>query len=446
MKKPTKIAIIASAAAAAIAAAALTVILTLPKHPAQTLGSAPWPNHLSSTPLIESTDVPESESSRTDPAPAQKPQPTAPVNNSSSEQDEDQDSLPYRVTAQFSVPDTDVFVFPEFASDIYYDIVTDIRLPYRLYVPADYDKSKHYPVFLFLHGAGDRGNDNTIQIRVLENAYRVAGDMLSQAIVLAPQCPEDGWWDIDGYGGSETGWLGAAVRLLRSTLAQYRCDKERVYVAGLSMGGYGTWSVLERYGDLFAAGVPICGWGNSAMGEELSRIPIWVYHGTDDTTVPYYCSLDMVNAIKNAGGHMVRLTPLDGVGHNAWDTALGTRETFLWMFGQTKPKGLSGDDSYTASGLFRLLSPTGETILTEADIESVGGRFISGTSHLVADLTPAAGERLRKTYATYTGQEFTVEYLGQTYYRFCPVGIPQENEFVFALLAKESFRKLLQKM
>ena len=229
-------------------------------------------------------------------------------------------------------------------------------------------------------------------------------------------------------------------------MAQYRCDRERVYVAGLSMGGYGTWSVLERYGDLFAAGVPICGWGNSAMGEELSRIPIWVYHGTDDTTVPYYCSLDMVNAIKNAGGRMVRLTSPEGVGHNAWDTALGTRETFLWMFGQTKPRGLSGDDSYTASGLFRLLSPKGETILTEADIESVGGRFIGGSSHLVANLTPTAGERLRKAYATYAGQVFTVEYLGQTYYRFCPVGTPQENEFVFALLAKESFRKLLQKM
>lgn len=452
MKKSTKIAIVAASAAAAVAAAVLTVILTLPKRPAQASDSAPWSERLTSTPFTESTVAPktdnaqESTTSRTEPAPAQKSQPTAPANNSSSEPDEEQDPLPYKVTTQFSVPDTDVFVFPEFASDTYYDTATDIQLPYRLYVPADYDKSKRYPVFLFLHGAGDRGFDNTTHIRALENAYRVAGDMLSEAIVLAPQCPSDGWWDIDGYSGSETGCLGAAVRLLRITMAQYRCDRERVYVAGLSMGGYGTWSVLERYGDLFAAGVPICGWGNSAMGEELSRIPIWVYHGTDDTTVPYYCSLDMVNAIKNAGGRMVRLTSPEGVGHNAWDTALGTRETFLWMFGQTKPRGLSGDDSYTASGLFRLLSPKGETILTEADIESVGGRFIGGSSHLVANLTPTAGERLRKAYATYAGQVFTVEYLGQTYYRFCPVGTPQENEFVFALLAKESFRKLLQKM
>lgn len=77
------------------------------------------------------------------------------------------------------------------------------------------------------------------------------------------------------------------------------------------------------------------------MAAELAKIPIWVYHGTDDPTVSYNCSLEMVDAIKNAGGHMVHLIPLNGVGHNAWDTALGTRKTFLWMFGQTKPKGLA---------------------------------------------------------------------------------------------------------
>ena len=455
MKKPTKIAIVAASAAAAVAAAVLAVILTLPKRPAQVSGSEPWQDRLSSTPLTESTVAPktdnaqESTTSRTEPASAQKPQPTAPANNSSTtsattKPDEEQDPLPYRVTAQFPVPNTDdVFVFPEFASDTYYDTATDIQLPYRLYVPADYDKSKQYPVFFFLHGAGDRGFDNATYIRVLENAYRVAGDMLSEAIVLAPQCPSDGWWDIDGYGGSETGCLGVAVRLLQNTLAQYSCDRERVYVAGLSMGGYGTWSVLERYGDLFAAGVPICGWGNSAMGEELSRIPIWAYHGTADATVPYQCSLDMAIAIKNAGGRMVRLTSLEGVDHNAWDTALGTRETFSWMFGQTKSKGLAGDDGYSNPSLLRLLSPKGEAVLTDDDMESIGGRHIGGSSHLTANLSPEAAKRLRKAYAAYAGQEFTVEYLGQTYYRFCPVGTPQEDEFVFALVAKESIHRLL---
>lgn len=168
-----------------------------------------------------------------------------------------------------------MFVFPEFTKAIYTDDTTGKCLPYRLYVPEDYDKAKQYPVFFFLHGAGECGDDNATHIRVLENAYRVAGDMLGQAIVLSPQCPADCWWDLNTQEGDENGWLGAAIRLLRTTMAQYRCDKSRVYVAGLSIDGYATWSVLERYGELFAASVPICGWGNSAMGDQLAKIPIW---------------------------------------------------------------------------------------------------------------------------------------------------------------------------
>lgn len=457
MNKKTKIAIwILLSAAAVVAVAVLAIVLILPKRPVKTLLTTP--EQTSSSSSVPSADFSsasivstqqEVTGTRSHPASASNPQSTAPVSKpaTASSADEPVEApLPYVVTAQFPVPDTDVFAFPEFASASYTDAATGKRLPYRLYVPKDYDKSKQYPVFFFLHGAGERGDDNSTHIRALENAYRVAGDLLGQAIILAPQCPADGWWDLDTHEGSENGWLGIAVRLLRTTMAQYRCDKNRVYVAGLSMGGYATWSVLERYSELFAAGVPICGWGNSAAVAELEKIPIWVYHGTDDPTVSYSCSLEMVHAIKNAGGDMVRLTSPEGVGHNAWDTALGTRETFLWMFGQTKPKGVSGDDSYTVSGLFRLISPNGEVVLTEADIQNVGGRYVGGRSHLVADLTPEAGERLRKAYVADAGQEFTVEYLGQPYYRFRPVGIPQEDEFVFALFAKESFRRLLQKM
>lgn len=120
-----------------------------------------------------------------------------------------------------------MFVFPEFTKAIYTDDTTGKCLPYRLYVPEDYDKAKQYPVFFFLHGAGERGDDNATHIRVLENAYRVAGDMLGQAIVLSPQCPADCWWDLNTQEGDENGWLGAAIRLLRTTMAQYRCDKSR---------------------------------------------------------------------------------------------------------------------------------------------------------------------------------------------------------------------------
>lgn len=453
MKKSVKIAIVSTATAVFAVAAILIIIIVFPKHFSQKKDSVPNSDYSSVVPSDEISSAAEEnlphEKKNPDSAAVseENPKHTESVDNisaTSSSGEIDEEQLPYKVTAQFDVPDTDVFAFPQFESNTYNDISTGFSLPYRLYVPEDYDRAKSYPIFFFLHGAGERGSDNSNHIRVLENAYRVAGDLLGQAIVLAPQCPENGWWNIDGYDGSETGWLGAAMRLLRVTIAQYRCDKERVYVAGLSMGGYATWSVLERYGEIFAAGVPICGWGNSEMGYRLAKIPIWVYHGTDDPTVSYYCSEEMVNAIRNAGGRMIRLTPLNGVGHNAWDTALGTRETFLWMFGQTKSRGAAGDDSYTVSGLFRLLSPNGEVILTEADIQGIGGKYIGGRTHLLAELTPEAGVRLRKAYAAGKGQEFTVEYLGRPYYRFCPVGTLQSDEFVFAQFAKDKFLRILQ--
>lgn len=454
MKKSVKITIVSTTTVAVAVSAVLIINIVFQKYPSQKTDSLPNSDHSAVISAAESSSTAadnlpqEKKNPSFVTASEEKPQQTNSADdvssiNSFGETDEEQ--LPYKVTARFSVPDIDVFAFPQFASDTYTDIETGLSLPYRLYVPKDYDKTKSYPVFFFLHGAGERGRDNSKHIRVLEKAYRVAGDLLGQAIVLAPQCPENGWWNIDGYDGGETGWLGVAMRLLQATMSEYRCDKERVYVSGLSMGGYATWSVLERYGEIFAAGVPICGWGNREMGYRLAKIPIWVYHGTDDPTVSYSCSAEMVNAIRNAGGRMIRLTPLNGVGHNAWDTALGTRGTFLWMFGQTKSKGAAGDDSYTASGLFRLLSLNGKVILTEADIKGTG-EYIGERTYFFAELTPEAGTRLRKAYAADKGQEFTVEYLGYPYYRFYPVGAPKSDEFVFAPFAKDKFLSILENL
>ena len=354
------------------------------------------------------------------------------------------DTLPYRLTMRYPITEKSLFTYPDAQRLTFTDGQTGKTFPYRLFVPADYDKNGHCPVLFFLHGASERGTDNGIHIRVLEQSFRRAGDFLNEAIVLAPQCPADGWWGLDEEAyGDENGWRGAALRLLRQTLTAYACDTERVYVAGLSMGGYATWSLLERHGELFAAAVPICGWGNTAMGSTLAKIPIWAFHSTDDPTVSYYCSLEMVDAIKAAGGRMARLERLTGVGHNAWDTALGSRKMFSWMFAQTKPKGLRGDDSYTSAALFRLVSPSGEPVLTEDDVVYLTGQLHAGQPHLAARLTPAAADRLRTAYAAYAGQEFTVEYVGQPYYRFVPLTVPQDDEFVFAQFAKTAFYALL---
>ncbi len=465
MKKPTKIAVIVSSATAVFVVAAITITLIVPKFFTQTAGSASKRDRVSNA-TVEKNESSAEKSSRkkktktktgsrtvagnhtdtgkTGTGSAKKTATASRRNISGGSDGTFDDPMFYTVTARFSVPSNDVFTFPNFAKKTYIDNATGKHVPYRLYLPENYNKNKKYPVFFFLHGAGERGSDNSRHINTLKQSYKVAGDLLGQAIVLAPQCPSAGWWYLDEGSGNESGWLGAAMRLLRTTMSEYSCDKNRVYVAGLSMGGYATWSVLERHGDMFAAGVPICGWGNSSMGSTLAKIPIWVYHSIDDPTVSYSRSQEMVNAIKNAGGHMVQFTSLNGVGHNAWDTALGTRKTFLWMFGQTKSKGLAGDDSYKASHFFRVISPKGSSVITEEDVECVSEEYDGKSTYLIAYLTPEGGKRLRNACASNSGKEFTVEYLGQPYYRFRPSGKPQEDEFVFAPFAKDNFQRLLQ--
>lgn len=337
----------------------------------------------------------------------------------------------YKLSSQYS------FELPEMQDKSYYDSASGKTLPYRLYIPEDYNFSKKYPVFFWLHGAGERGSDNYTQIQYLSKAFMVAGDLLSGAIIVAPQCPSDGWWNIDEYEYEyeyrhEAGWLGAAMHLLDKIRSEYSCDSDRIYVSGLSMGGYATWSVLEYYGDLFAAGAPICGWGNTYAGAQLAKIPIWIYHGDSDQTVSYYASVEMHNAIKNAGGNMVHFTTLYGVKHNAWDYALMDRELFCWMFAQTKAKSKKGDDSYVNIPQIRLVSPQNETVFTEKDIDYYGRYFSGDALYYTAYLTADASARLKKAYKNNLDKEFTVYIYSDKLYKFKPLVMPDGDEFVFA--------------
>ena len=159
--------------------------------------------------------------------------------------------------------------------------------------------------------------------------FNAAGDIISGSIILAPQCPSGGWWNLDedGY-GDEMGWLGAAWRLLESVKSEYGGDPDRIYITGLSMGGIATWALIDRYPEKFAAAVPVCGIGNSYSAYNLTGIPIKIYHGTADTTIGCGASDEMYNAILSAGGKMVDYKRLYGVGHNAWDTAYSDRDMF----------------------------------------------------------------------------------------------------------------------
>lgn len=202
-------------------------------------------------------------------------------------------------------------------------------MPYVVYVPRDYTPTQKYPVILFLHGAGERGSDGIRQTQVgIGAAIRTYPERFP-CLVVMPQCPADRWWR-----GEE---LEAAYQCLQQTLREFSCDPQRVYLTGLSMGGFGSWELAAKYPDAFAAVIPICGRGNPADAAKLKNLPIWVFHGEADTLVPPTFSREMVEALQKAGSTRVKYTELPGVGHNSWDPAYSSAEVIRWLLEQRKP-------------------------------------------------------------------------------------------------------------
>jgi predicted peptidase len=217
------------------------------------------------------------------------------------------------------------------------------KLPYRLMKPEGYDARKKYPLVVFLHGAGERGDDNEQQLLhgVAEFA-RAENREKYPCFLVAPQCPKDQKWaDVDWSSEShkiakepsEPGRL--VLELIAALEKEYGIDARRIYLTGLSMGGYGTWDLLARRPDLFAAAVPICGGGDEAMAAKIAKVPVWVFHGDRDPAVKVTRSRNMVKALEEAGGHP-RYTEYAGVAHNSWDRAYGDPEMMKWLFEQKK--------------------------------------------------------------------------------------------------------------
>jgi predicted peptidase len=225
-------------------------------------------------------------------------------------------------------------------------------LPYRLFVPKDYDKSKKYALFVFLHGAGERGDDNAKQL-VHAQFLRLASDEVQAkhpTIIVAPQCPAGQTADgSDQHKWSQINWsaresqglpkepsysMRLTFEILDALEKEYSIDPQRRYVSGLSMGGYGTFDALMRRPKYWAAGVPICGGMDNARAKEIAHIPVWIFHGDQDGAVPVERSRTAVAALKEAGGDP-KYTEYEGQGHNVWGPAYEEPELVDWLYSKT---------------------------------------------------------------------------------------------------------------
>lgn len=200
----------------------------------------------------------------------------------------------------------------------------EITVRYWLYLPEDYSADTKYPFVLFLHGAGERGTDMEL-VKVWGPPLQVKEGKDFPFILVSPQCPADQYWDIEA--------LDQLVQRLSSDLP---IDPRRRYVTGLSMGGFGTWRLLARNPQLFAAAVPVCGGGDVVDAGKLVEIPIWAFHGDQDQAVLLEESQKMVDAVKKAGGTKVKLTVYEGVGHNSWSPTYDNPEVYEWLLSHQK--------------------------------------------------------------------------------------------------------------
>lgn len=220
--------------------------------------------------------------------------------------------------------------------------IASYSMPYRLFIPEDYDPGKTYPLVLFLHGAGERGNDNNIQVDANRGA-RLWAEAENQAshpcFVLSPQCPADKqWvntnWSFGSYSINNVPMsteLKMVKDIIETLMTNYKIDVNQLYITGLSMGGYGTWDFIERYPDMFRAAAPICGAGDPSKAGLIKDVNIWCFHSSDDGTVPVSGTRDMVKALNTAGGN-VKYTEYDNWGHASWIPAYDNPDLVSWMF------------------------------------------------------------------------------------------------------------------
>jgi predicted peptidase len=222
-----------------------------------------------------------------------------------------------------------------------------LTMKYQVYVPPTYDGHTSLPVILFLHGSGERGSDGIKQTQVgMPTQIRRHPDWFN-AIVVMPQCPDD-----SVFRGVVA---DAAFAALEKSVKEFHGDRDRLYVTGLSMGGYGVWQEIVDHPGVFAAAVAVSGGltpsadmdnlyvsveGDepfAVVAQKAKGLPIWIFHGAKDDVVPTEQSQKLVQAMRDAGAN-VKYTEYPDVGHAAWDLAYADEELWKWLFAQRLAK------------------------------------------------------------------------------------------------------------
>ena len=217
----------------------------------------------------------------------------------------------------------------------------DYSLNYRLLSPLTVEQTAKYPLVIFLHGAGERGQDNAAQLyHVMPKFAALETRKAFPCYVVAPQCPaEQQWvntpWSRLKHDMPETPSqsMDATIKLIDDLIQHYPIDTARLYVIGLSMGGYGTWDLIMRYPKRFAAAVPICGGADIDLADRIKDMPIWFFHGDSDPAVPTFRARSMNIALR-ALGVTPKYTEFTRCGHDAWTPAMNTPELLPWLFAQ----------------------------------------------------------------------------------------------------------------
>jgi predicted peptidase len=212
---------------------------------------------------------------------------------------------------------------------------------YRWSAPESLETGKTYPLVLFLHGAGERGDDNSAQLKHGVLPILAGADKLKQpCFLIAPQCPTDRWWSPINRETMHLSpadkpnlLLDAVLALVDATLKQQPVDAKRFYVTGLSMGGFATWDLLGRVPGRIAAAVPICGGGDPSLAAKFKDVPLHAFHGEADAVVPVRTTREMVQALEAAGGKP-QVTYYPGVNHDSWTRTYLDPELIGWLFDQ----------------------------------------------------------------------------------------------------------------